>query len=80
MTYDDVRSFLGRKPYHPLVLYLVDGSGFEVRHPELAVLYPSRLELFILEQAERTIGERFVVIDLASISRLELEKPSRLTL
>jgi hypothetical protein len=80
MTHDDVRAYLARKPFHPVMLYLVGGSSFEVRHPELAMLLAARLELAIAGQPEERIGERVVVISLDSISRLELEEPSRLTL
>ena len=80
MTHDDVRAYLERKPFHPVMLYLVDGSAFEVRHPELALLLAERLDLTISEQTETHIGERVVVISLDSISRLELEKPSKATL
>jgi hypothetical protein len=73
-------SYLHFQPFRPFFLYLLDGTSFEVRHPELVLVDEGLLHLSIPADPARSIMERDVVISIDAISRLEFEQPTKRTL
>ena len=45
MRPDDIRQFLRRRPFEPFRICLVDGTTYDVRHPDLVALGRSALEI-----------------------------------
>jgi hypothetical protein len=77
MRWEEVRDALRRTPYTPFRLFVSDGSSYDVRHPELCV--PGRRSAFLgfptTETAE-PLFDRFAIVDLAHITRLEPLAPA----
>jgi len=70
MSPDRILDHLRREPFRPIRVYLSDGSSYEVRHPELALV--TRRELVIaLPSAEDRLPERSVFCDPLHITRIE---------
>lgn len=43
MNADTVREFLRREPFEPFVIRMSNGESHEVRHPECAIVMPSKV-------------------------------------
>ena len=71
MSPERILEHLRRRPFRPIRIFLSDGSSYEVRHPELALV--TRREVVIgLESAEAEVPERSVFCDPLHITRIEL--------
>lgn len=46
MRPDDLAALLERRPFQPLRLHLTDGKQFEIRHPEMALVWRSVVRIF----------------------------------
>jgi hypothetical protein len=68
---DDVQRRLRQRPFQPFVMYLTDGSQYEVRHPELILLGHPSLILGLTSEPDQTVYERAVDIDLLHVARME---------
>jgi hypothetical protein len=66
---------LTRRPFQPFRLVLTDGTGFEVRHPELCMLGEHGTAIVGVPSAATAAGlpqySRYHIIDLTHINRLE---------
>jgi hypothetical protein len=61
-----------RRPFEPFRIHVSDGSTYEVRHPELVMVSPSRVLIFMpLADQPYPAFERFDSIALVHITRLE---------
>lgn len=72
MPLEELRDVLRRKPFQPFRLFVTDGSTFDIRHPELCV--PGARSVFIGTPAPgqiEPIYDRFAIVDLVHITRLE---------
>jgi len=73
MRPNDVRALLDRRPIQPFRLFVLEVTSFEIRHPELAIVNPSTITLHFPSADETPpLVERYVIIALLHISRLEL--------
>jgi len=43
MRPEDILQLLRRRPFEPFRIHLTDGSTFEIRHPELAIVERSQM-------------------------------------
>ncbi|MBA3313821.1 MAG: hypothetical protein H0T47_11100 [Planctomycetaceae bacterium] len=43
MNSDTLREFLKKRPFEPFAIKLSNGDRHEIRHPEFAIVSPSRL-------------------------------------
>jgi hypothetical protein len=68
---EDVQRRLQQRPFQPFVMYLTDGSQYEVRHPELILLGRRSLILGLNSEPDQTVYERAVDIDLLHVVRME---------
>jgi len=71
---------LARRPFRPFRIVLSDGTGFEVRHPELCMLGEHGTALVGVPSAATIAGlpqySQYHVIDLTHINRVERLEPS----
>jgi hypothetical protein len=66
-----------RRPFVPFRIVTSDGTNYDIRHPEMAMLFPTAvLVAFPNEKAPGTFS-RFVLVSMYHIVRVEtLEAPS----
>ncbi len=72
MKPDDVLQLLRKRPFEPFRVHLSDGSTFEIRHPELAIV--ERSKVIIGVPGPKGLDgpvERSIFCALAHITRLE---------
>ena len=72
---EQILAHLRKQPFEPFRIFMSDGSSYEVRHPELAMV--RRREVVIaLPQVPDRLAERFAYCDLLHITRIEpIENP-----
>jgi hypothetical protein len=72
MPPEEIRKWLRRIPFRPFRFYLVDGTDYDVLHPELLVLKLAAVDYFYPANNEDTIlGENGITIAIRHITRLE---------
>jgi hypothetical protein len=70
MRPDEIRTHLRRQPFRPIRVYLSDGSHYDVRHPELALV--SRMDVVIaIDPGNDDVPERSVYCDPVHVTRIE---------
>ena len=70
MNAEQVLEHLRKQPFEPFRIFMSDGSSYEVRHPELAMV--RRREVVIaLPQLPDKVAERFAYCDPLHITRIE---------
>lgn len=66
----EIWAHLRRDPFLPFRVHLSDGSSYDIRHPEMAML--SLIELAIaIEPTNGDIPERMVYCDPLHVTRIE---------
>ena len=70
MRPDRIRELLRATPFQPIRVFLSDGSSYDVRHPELA-LVTRRHVLIALPLENDRLPERYVTCDPLHITRIE---------
>jgi len=71
MRAEELRDLLRRKPFVPIRLHLTDGTTYEVRHPEMAMLTRSTVEIGLEHEEGSGIAEQVVCCSLGHIVRIE---------
>jgi hypothetical protein len=72
MRPNDVLRLLRQQPFQPFRLCLVDGSSYEIRHPDQAMVERSTVAIAgAVAHLPRPLVERDVIVALLHISRLE---------
>lgn len=72
MRPDDLLRLLLKKPFEPFRLYILDGSNFEIRHPDQVMVERSTIAIAgTVAHLPRSLVERDVIVALLHISRLE---------
>lgn len=70
MSPDQIRNHLRREPFLPIRIYMSDGSSYEVRHPEMAMV--TRREVVVaIPPTHGDMPERTVFCDPLHITRIE---------
>jgi hypothetical protein len=76
MRPDDIRLPLRQQPFEPFRLCLVDGSTYEIRHPDQIVVGTSTLSIAgTVAQLPKPLADRDVIVALLHLSRLEPIEP-----
>lgn len=70
MTPEAIQELLKRQPFEPFEVHLSNGTVHEVRHPEFAMLSPSRL--VILDP----VADRLAIVSLFQVAELRVPEPS----
>jgi hypothetical protein len=71
MRPEKLEEFLRRRPYVPIRLHLTDGTTFDIRHPEMALLTRSTVDIGVTEQEGTTIADRVVYCSLLHVAKVE---------
>lgn len=71
MNVEDLRDWLRRQPFEPFVLYLTDGSAYEVHHRDLAFLTRRSITLGVLVDSEDNVPDRSTTVSLLHVVRVE---------
>jgi hypothetical protein len=70
MSPKEIFAHLRAEPFHPIQICLSDGSSYEVRHPEMA-LVTRRTVAIALAAPDGGIPEQMVYCDPLHITRIE---------
>jgi hypothetical protein len=63
---------LSRRPFVPFRLYITDGTTYEIRHPELLMVFPGSAVVGLPGAAYPfPLLDRFEIVDLLHVVRLE---------
>jgi hypothetical protein len=71
MRPEELRTLLRRKPFVPIRLYFTDGSTYDIRHPEMALLTRSTVEIGVEEVEGSGIADAVHYCTLIHIVRAE---------
>lgn len=69
MRPDELKEIIHIRPFRPVRLHLSDGTTFDIRHPEMALL--SRSIIAVATKARNGIAEEIEYISLLHIVRAE---------
>lgn len=70
MSPHEIIKHLKREPFRPIRVHISDGSSYDVRHPEMALV--TRFEVVIaLEPASGDVPEQSIFCDPLHITRIE---------
>ena len=71
MRPEELRHLLDRRPFVPIRLHFTDGTTYDIRHPEMALLTRSTIEIGLPEDEASKIADRVVYCTLIHIVRVE---------
>jgi hypothetical protein len=72
MRPDDLRELLRQQPFRPFRLYLLESTVYEVRHRDFALVTRSTVTIHFPNSNDADpLAERFVIVSLLHITRLE---------
>ncbi len=72
MRPDDIRRFLQQRPFRPFRLFILEATVYEIRHPEMALLARTTLNLYFPSSSfPFPVAESFVTVSLLHVSKLE---------
>jgi len=71
MRPDDIHAQLQQRPFVPFRMCFSDGSSFEVRHPEMAMVSRTVITVAVYNGSEAERPERFVFCDPVHVVRIE---------
>jgi hypothetical protein len=75
MAPEELRSPLKTQPFEPFRLVMTDGTGYEIRHPDLLWVGRRTAMVGLTGDPGQTFYERAIKVDLLHVIRLEpLEK------
>ena len=71
MRPEELRGLLRRRPFVPIRLYLTDGMTYDIRHPEMAILTRSTVNIGLEGQEGSGIADEMVYCSLVHIVRVK---------
>ena len=71
MIPEDLRDTLRQKPFEPFRLVMTDGTGYEIRHPDLLWVGQFTAMIGLTGKPGQSFFERSVKVDLDHVIRLE---------
>jgi hypothetical protein len=71
MRPEELRNLLRRRPFVPIRIHLTDGTTYDVRHPEMAFLTRSTVEVGIEHQEGSGIADDVIYCSLIHVVRVE---------
>lgn len=71
LTPDDILKLVRQQPFRPFRIHLSDGASYEIRHPELAVVFPRRVEIMVPSPRKPGLMEDSHHCAIMHITRLE---------
>jgi hypothetical protein len=76
MRAEETRAQLSRRPFTPLRIHLTDGTTYDIRHPEMALLTRSSIEIGIEGQPGSLIADQVMYCSLLHVVRIENLNPA----
>jgi hypothetical protein len=76
MTPNELRDALRQQPFEPFRLVILDGTGYEIRHPDLLWIGQWSAMVGLTGKPGETFYERAVKVDLNHVIRLEPLEPA----
>lgn len=70
MAPETVRGVQRRQPFEAFRIRMVDGTGYDIRHPELVWVGRRSAHIGLTGDPDQTLFERYVRVDLAHIVEL----------
>jgi hypothetical protein len=71
MRANDLRRLVKGQPFRPFRFYVLDGTSFDIRHPELVQVAQSTVMVHFPAADDSTVPERYVLVALLHITRIE---------
>jgi hypothetical protein len=71
MSPDALRDLLHKRPFEPFRIVQTDGTGFDVRHPELLMVGIRQAIVGLPAKLKPMLYDRAVTLDLLHIIRVE---------
>ena len=71
MAPEEFRDTLKHQPFEPFRIVLIDGEGYDVRHPDLLLVGKRSAIVGLAGSGDEPYYERAVKVDLLHISRIE---------
>jgi hypothetical protein len=71
MNYKEIAELLERVPFVPFRIVLTDGKTYDIRHPDLIWVLPTRLEIGTPMGNGKRLVERTDPVSLLHVVRLE---------
>lgn len=71
MSPEHLRDATRQQPFQPFRLVMTDGTGYEIRHPDLLWVGARAAQVGLTEQPGQTFFERFIMVDLLHVIRME---------
>jgi len=68
---EQLRQLLRRQPFMPIRLFMTDGTTYDIRHPEMAFVTRSTVEVGSEKEPGSGIAEKVVYCSLVHIVRVE---------
>jgi hypothetical protein len=73
----DLTNVLHARPLRPFRIVMSDGTMYEVRHPEMVIVARSTAVIGYPDPASPEVAERYDIVALAHIVRIEfIEQPA----
>jgi hypothetical protein len=76
MAPEELRDTLRRSPFEPFQLVMTDGTGYDIRHPDLMLVGHRSAMVGWTGDPAQTFYERSVKVELLHIIRLEPLEPA----
>jgi hypothetical protein len=76
MSPEELARLIRSRPFIPLRLHLTNGEAFDIRHPELAIIGRSVVDIGFDPDPEYGIVDRKAYIGLSHIVRVERLEPA----
>ena len=71
MSPEDIAKDLQTQPFHPFRIYLSDGTGFNITHPDLVLVSKSALDIGEPSKPGSKVMERIVRCALPHVVKLD---------
>lgn len=71
MAPEELRGIVRQQPFEPFRIVMVDGAGFDIRHPDLLWIGRQSAMIGLTGDAGQTFYERAVRVDLWHVIRVE---------
>jgi hypothetical protein len=71
MAPEELREVLRRQPFEPFRIVLTDGTGYDIRHPDLLWVGQRSAHVGLTGDPSQTLYERTVRVDLLHVIRVE---------
>ncbi|MCY3017827.1 MAG: hypothetical protein NTW87_02180 [Planctomycetota bacterium] len=76
MNPSEILNLLRKRPFQPFRLHLSDGSHYDVKHPEMAIVSRTALAVGVPSRRKEGMAERVDIVSMLHVVRLEVLEPA----